>query len=95
MAFWKMARVWVGAFGCQDQDGNTALFFAMQAPISDNGEDPRKATALALLKRGAHVDARNKWGDTPLVASQGSLRSLLVKYGADERALQMFFRKNE
>eukprot|EP00435_Cladocopium_sp_Y103_P070427 s448_g35.t1 len=74
-----------------DQDGNTALFFAVQPGFrmaSYNGEDPCKATAQALLKFGAHADARNKLGDTPLTATGGNLhlRSLLVKYGADENA---------
>jgi ankyrin repeat protein len=73
---------------CQDQDGNTALFFAVSLHNANQmaNHSGEKATVQALLKRGAHLDAKNKFGETPLMVAQRTLRNLLVKHGGKENA---------
>lgn len=72
----------------QDQDGNTALFFAVSLHNANQmaNHSGEKATVQALLKRGAHLDAKNKFGETPLMVAQRTLRNLLVKHGGKENA---------
>lgn len=86
---------------CQDQDGNTPLFFAVNlspgprrkatAKATATATAKAKATAKALLDKGANVDAKNKWGETPLAAAMPfpGLRHLLEtskNHGADANA---------
>ena len=68
----------------QDSDGgNTPLHFA-----SRYSWDP--AVFIVLIEAGADVDARNRWGRTPLHGASGSNRSVvvaeLVRAGADLNA---------
>ena len=59
-----------------DQEGDTALHFAAKYP----------AVAAYLIQKGANVDARNNWGDTPIfrVANNGNLK--MVQFFADKGA---------
>ena len=68
---------------CHDNDGSSALF---QPDVRT--DKVRKAMAMAmaqaLLKHGAHPDARTKLGQTPRVVAKNFLiRDFLVKHGAE------------
>ena len=70
-----------------DDDGNSPLYY-----LCSGSSDPEliplmKPMALALLKRGARVNAKNEWGATPLIEAASYLPAedikLLIKHGAN------------
>lgn len=71
------------ALGYRDDDRRTLLH-----QVVANGQ---KAEAELLLRKGADIDAMDKYGQTPLhyAAAQGSkeLVELLIRRGADHRLL--------
>jgi len=70
-----------------DKDGNTPLHVA-----SGCGTGVARLDLVeALLAKGARVDPRNRWGDTPLLAVAAAaggqdLMTLLLSHGADIKA---------
>jgi hypothetical protein len=89
IAVWALAALLLGGiFGpiCCHAYWNDRLFAA-----ADSGDD---AQILALIDRGAEVDAQNIYGDTPLMyaARNGRIRTarLLITCGADVNARDKF-----
>ncbi|XP_047315293.1 integrin-linked protein kinase 1-like [Impatiens glandulifera] len=72
----------------QDIDGRTALHVAACQGFSDVAE--------LLLKKGAHVDPKDRWGSTPLADAMHyknhDVIKLLENYGAKPQAISMHVR---